>query len=306
MKQLVVDRYLSWLSTKVESLHKRDFLWRYASIFPEHALQRFCGWQITAACNEIYFFWCNFFISILWEIYVTYRRCSDTPNRPKQPLDPNHTIMKSLSPAQHNHVLSLLDAGQSACQSHQKLVYTTLLYPASLKAPPPPSEILWGRPSKLSSADVRLHNVLLPQEKAENAVQITKILRDIRTSLCPLKQCTGTWRKQGWRLLWRQRSHCSPSVTEGVDGFCNCSQRLDSGGLETCGMVRWDKINHLGSDGRRWVWKKTWENLSDRLVEGTLKFGGGSVMLWGCMMWEGTGYACKIDGRMDGTFLSRF
>jgi len=35
-------------------------------------------------------------------------------------------------------------------------------------------------------------------------------------------------------------------------------------------------------------------------VEGTLKFGGGSVMLWGCMMWEGTGYACKIDGRMDG------
>ena len=23
-------------------------------------------------------------------------------------------------------------------------------------------------------------------------------------------------------------------------------------------------------------------------------------MMWGCMMWEGIGYGCKIDGRMDG------
>ena len=23
-------------------------------------------------------------------------------------------------------------------------------------------------------------------------------------------------------------------------------------------------------------------------------------MVWGCMLWEGVGYACKIDGRMDG------
>ena len=60
------------------------------------------------------------------------------------------------------------------------------------------------------------------------------------------------------------------------------------------------KINRLGSDGRKWVWKKPGEGLSDRLVEGTLKFGGGSVMMWGCMSWDGIGYSCKIDGRMDG------
>jgi hypothetical protein len=60
------------------------------------------------------------------------------------------------------------------------------------------------------------------------------------------------------------------------------------------------KINMLGSDGRKWAWKKAGEGLSDRLVEGTLKFGGGSLMVWGCMLWDGVGYACKIDGRMDG------
>jgi len=60
------------------------------------------------------------------------------------------------------------------------------------------------------------------------------------------------------------------------------------------------KINRLGSDGRKWVWKKAGEDLSDRLVQGTKKFGGGSLMVWGCMLWDGVGYACKIDGRMDG------
>ena len=29
------------------------------------------------------------------------------------------------------------------------------------------------------------------------------------------------------------------------------------------------------------------------------KFGGGSIIVWGCMTWEGVGYACKIDGKMD-------
>ena len=48
------------------------------------------------------------------------------------------------------------------------------------------------------------------------------------------------------------------------------------------------------------MWKKAGEGLSDRLVDGTVKFGGSSLMVWGCMLWDGPGYACKIDGRMDG------
>ena len=39
--------------------------------------------------------------------------------------------------------------------------------------------------------------------------------------------------------------------------------------------------------------------MSDRLVQGIVKFGGGSLIFWGCMFWEGVGYGTKIDGRMD-------
>ena len=56
------------------------------------------------------------------------------------------------------------------------------------------------------------------------------------------------------------------------------------------------KINRLGSDGRLWVWKKQG---SEQPVKGTVKFGGGSLMVWGCMTPQGVGYMCKIDGRMD-------
>ena len=59
------------------------------------------------------------------------------------------------------------------------------------------------------------------------------------------------------------------------------------------------KINRLGSDGRHWVWKEVGEGLSDRVVEGTVKFGGGNVMMWGCMGWDGVRYATRIEGRMD-------
>src|SRR5882762_4063112 len=45
------------------------------------------------------------------------------------------------------------------------------------------------------------------------------------------------------------------------------------------------KVNRLGSDGRKWAGKKAGEGLSDRLVGGTLKFGGGSLMVWGCMQY---------------------
>jgi len=72
--------------------------------------------------------------------------------------------------------------------------------------------------------------------------------------------------------------------------------------LEDWKRVVWSdetKVNCLGSDGKKWVWKRLGEPLSDRLVQGTRKFGGGSVMVWGCMTWEGAGLACKIDGIMD-------
>ena len=58
------------------------------------------------------------------------------------------------------------------------------------------------------------------------------------------------------------------------------------------------KINRFGSDGRQWTWKKRKETLKEQHVTSTLKFGGGSIMIWGCMMTTGVGMIQKIEERM--------
>lgn len=60
------------------------------------------------------------------------------------------------------------------------------------------------------------------------------------------------------------------------------------------------KINRLGSDGKRWCWKINGKDLQNHQVQQTAKFGGGSLMFWGCMTYQGVGYAARIDGRVNG------
>ena len=60
------------------------------------------------------------------------------------------------------------------------------------------------------------------------------------------------------------------------------------------------KINCLRSDRYKWVWKMPDEGLNNRLIEGTVKFEEGLMMIWGCITWHRVGYVVKIDGRIDG------
>jgi transposase len=60
------------------------------------------------------------------------------------------------------------------------------------------------------------------------------------------------------------------------------------------------KINRFGSDGKIWYWKRSNDNrILDHHVAQTYKYGGGSLMVWACMTYEGVGFMEKIDGKMD-------
>ena len=43
------------------------------------------------------------------------------------------------------------------------------------------------------------------------------------------------------------------------------------------------QINHLGSDGYIYAWKRSEKGLNDRLIWGTIMFSGGFVKLWDCI-----------------------
>ena len=59
------------------------------------------------------------------------------------------------------------------------------------------------------------------------------------------------------------------------------------------------KICRFESNGSRWVWVDFGEELSERNTQGTLKYGGGSIMIWGCMMEHGVGTIELVHGNMN-------
>ncbi len=64
--------------------------------------------------------------------------------------------------------------------------------------------------------------------------------------------------------------------------------------------VLWsDEINLFGSDGVKHVWRQPSEEYKDKCVLPTVKHGGGSVMVWGCMSAAGTGELQFIEGTMN-------
>ncbi|GFX35089.1 transposable element Tc1 transposase [Trichonephila clavipes] len=59
------------------------------------------------------------------------------------------------------------------------------------------------------------------------------------------------------------------------------------------------KFNIFGSDGRRTVWSKPNTALDPKNIRPTVKHGGGSVMVWGCMASNGVENLVFIDSIMD-------
>lgn len=59
------------------------------------------------------------------------------------------------------------------------------------------------------------------------------------------------------------------------------------------------KFNIFGSDGRKYVWRKRNSALLTKNLRATVKHGGGHVMLWGCMAYNGVGNISFIEGNMN-------
>jgi len=157
-----------------------------------------------------------------------------------------------------------------------------------------------GRPSKLSATDLRHAVRLISSGKADNAAQVTQSLQTITHQSISSETVRRHLKHAGMRAVVKRKRPLLRARHR--------RERMDFAlshlhwTVEDWKRVVWSdetKINRLGSDGQKWVWKMTGEGLSDRLVQGTLKFGGGSLMMWGCMTWDGPGLACKIDGKMD-------
>ena len=219
----------------------------------------------------------------------------DSPNTHKhysklKPPPPLHLCLLSLSKKRLIFSLFLIRAILLII-SLLLSMWTTLQYPEyRRKSVPTFKSTKGGRPSKLSSTTLHHAHCLISTGQADTAVDVARILQNTQDQHCSTETIHCGLKKSGLRAAPKKKC---PLLS-----FNHKKARMDFAlAHENWTIDDWKRV--IWSDGRKWVWKERGERLSDRLVQGTLKFGGGSLMMWGCMGWDGVGYACKIDGRMD-------
>ena len=59
------------------------------------------------------------------------------------------------------------------------------------------------------------------------------------------------------------------------------------------------KFNLFGSDGRVYVRRRVGKDFLPECVDRTVKFGGGNVIMWGCITCDGMGPLVKVKGRIN-------
>ncbi|CAI5674221.1 unnamed protein product [Oreochromis niloticus] len=78
---------------------------------------------------------------------------------------------------------------------------------------------------------------------------------------------------------------------------------LDELQRSTAQVVLWSdetKMELFGQNAKRYVWRETNTAHHSEHTIPTVKYGGGSIMLWGCFSSAGTGKLVRVDGKMDG------
>ena len=216
-------------------------------------------------------------------------------------LLPDHHIMHPLSPEKVNHILLLIDLGHSAHSIHcQTGISVSKVSKLHKEHCPNQGNSTGGCPRILSPLDLHHSTCLLSSGKADTAPQLAHHLQQIKSTPVSAQTVCCALKKLGMRAVAKvKKPLLKPHHIKARMEFAE--KHLDWT-VEDWKRVIWSdetKINRLGSDGRQWAWKKQGERLSSRLVQPTVKFGGGSLMFWGCMSWEGVGYGTRIEGRMN-------
>jgi transposase len=209
--------------------------------------------------------------------------------------------MKKLSTETCDNITNLLDSGLSTRKIATALGVSAMSVSRVKRTRredlPAPKR---GRPNALSVRDKSWVARQITSGKAETATEATKALEEeVGTSASP-KTVRRALKEVGLKAIIKQKKpKLSPHHIKARYEFALKHKDWTVDDWKCVIFSDETKINRLGSDGRRWAWKKPGSQLENHHVAGTVKFGGGSLMIWGCMTYHGVGYMCKIDGHMD-------
>src|SRR6266568_3899483 len=209
--------------------------------------------------------------------------------------------MHPISSAQKENILSLASNQLSTCHIASKLGIGRSTISRVLQEHLPNQEIpSAGCPSKLSHTNKRSILTQITTGKAANAVQATRHINTIISHPIHPQTVRNVLKQHSFKAVTKKKKPLFTAAHR--KKWLDFALRHKEWTVEDWKRVIWSdetKINRIGSNGKQWVWKKVGEGLIEREVQGTVKFGGGNIMVWGCMGWNGVGELAEVEGRMD-------
>jgi transposase len=162
--------------------------------------------------------------------------------------------------------------------------------------PPKPA----GRKPLLSPANKRHCVRAVTVEKLNTAMEATKWLKnnlDVQVSERTVRRTLNGAGLEAAKKV--KRPHLSDKNVKARYEFAKQYKDWTVADWERVIWSDETKINRFCSDGMSWCWKRDGEQLDERHVQGTVKHGGGSIAIWGCMTAAGPGYMCRLDGHLN-------
>jgi hypothetical protein len=160
---------------------------------------------------------------------------------------------------------------------------------------------LGGHSSKLSACDKQSIVCQIKSGKLDNAVQATQFINGIIPNPVTPQTVRNALKENQFYAATKKKTpllkhaHCIWHL--------QFARYYENWTVEDWKRVPWTdetKINRIGSDGKVHIWKQRGELLSDRTTSPTVKHGGGgNLMVWGCMGWNGVGKLIEVQGNMD-------
>jgi transposase len=208
--------------------------------------------------------------------------------------------MHPIPSAQKENIISLASNGLSLCKIASQACVGKSTVSRVLQDLPGCSIPSPGQPLKLSAHSQHAIITQIITGKATTAAQATHHINSIIDDPVSSSTVRRVLKKNSFKAVTKKKKPLLTAVHR--KKWLAFALKYQEWTVEDWKRVIWSdetKINRIGSDGKQWVWKQKGEGLIEREVQGTLKFGGGNIMVWGCMGWNGVGQLAEVEGRMN-------
>ncbi len=157
-----------------------------------------------------------------------------------------------------------------------------------------------GRSKKLSPCAVRQVQKMASKNRCMSAASIALEVAEVEGQLVSAQTIRHTLQQVG---LHGRRPRRKPLLKLAHKKACKqFAEDNLSKSMNYWNHVLWSdesKVNLFGSDGVQHVWWRPGEEYQENCALPTVKHGGGSIMVWGCMSAAGTWELRFIEGNMD-------